>query len=216
MRRRGRMVAREAGAGLPVLRHRFAPMQPDTAAVGTVRSSIWRGAPQYPGKRSRLGRRRRVRSNARAARRSPFSNRNAWRRTAISVARPRSFRTTTSRRRSAPKASFRSSSARAMCATGPRLVPEPLVRAQSLQEPRVHRHGARFYLPYWTFDAQVAAIGRRRRATITTRRKAIVIRRATRRRGRCGTRAGNTRPARSSISSMTSWSARRRACPRTS
>ena len=38
-----------------------------------------------------------------------------------------------------------------------RLVSQPLVRAEPIQEPRVHRYDPRALSPYWTFDAQVAA-----------------------------------------------------------
>jgi hypothetical protein len=51
-------------------------------------------------------------------------------------------------------------------------------------------HG--LYLPYWTFDAQVAAQWTAQAGIITTRPRPTVIRRETVRRARCNTSAGNT------------------------
>ena len=92
---------------------------------------------------------------------------------------------------------------------------EPLVCAQSFQEPRLHRHHPRALSAL----LDVRRAGRRangppRRATITTRPRPTVIRRETVRRARCNTSAGNTRAARLSISSMTNWCPLRAACRR--
>ena len=61
------------------------------------------------------------------------------------------------------------------------------------------------YIPYWTFDAQVALpVDAPRPATTTTCRRGTATTRASGRRARCGRSAGSRPPARSITSSTTS------------
>ena len=116
VRRRGALGRRQAGAGVPVLRHGVA------GAAGQRRldrqgARPGAGAARHSRQRRAAGTAIARRCSARAARRSRSSRRRAWRSAASSAARRRSCPTPTRATSSTPRACCPSPSARRRCAS---------------------------------------------------------------------------------------------------
>ena len=112
LRRRGPLEPGQAGARLPVLRHRVAGDARDARRRdGDRRARPRRGAARRSRTPPAAGRRRRPPCAARAARRSRSSTPTRSASAATSAARPRSCRTSRSRTRSGPSRCCRSRSA---------------------------------------------------------------------------------------------------------
>ena len=170
VRRRSALESGQAGARLPVLRHRVAGDAADARRRdGRSSSTIWprrcatfptrarlaggedlRPLPELPGD---LG----VRSRTRSARAATSAARRSW------------CRTSRSRTRSVPSRCCRSRSRAAGARPDPRLVRRQWLAPNTLRTKALTDTVKGVYLPYWTFDAQAHARWTRRgRHTTTT------------------------------------------------